>query len=88
MSLFDLEGGAAVRTLRVSSEQGSGLLYDKMVLEGLEKLFRGGEGHAEVLHALAVVLEGRDFLHLFLPTIVHTDHALPLPLHGEPSSLG
>jgi len=53
-----------------------------MLLEGGEELLRFRQGQAEVLEALAILVEGRDLLHLFLTAVVRTDHEWHLQLHA------
>src|SRR5574341_1043174 len=52
-----------------------------MLLECGEKLLGFGQRQAKVLDTLAVLLEDSHLLHLFLTTIVCTDHELHLQLH-------
>jgi hypothetical protein len=82
-----LEGGPAVVTLGTGRYKRGSLLFQHVLLQRREKLFGFRQCQAEVLEALAVLVEGRDLLHLFLTAIVCTDHELHLQFHEESSAL-
>ncbi len=70
MIAFDLERGTTVWTGRAQSKKRLDLLLQQALLGSFEELFGFLECQAQVLDALAVLLQGDDIRHGFFMAIV------------------
>ena len=78
-----LERSATGLAVRVRGQKCVNLLLKHALLESGEELFRFNERQAQVLDALAVLLQGDDVGHGFFTAIIGAHDELKFDMHGE-----